>query len=322
MMPGTLTEDALLDARGTNLILALTRTAAGDYGMAWADVSDGTFRTSPSDARSLSAQIAALSPTEVVLPEPLYRDVDFMAGLPLEGVALSPQPDIKFDIRAGERRLSERFKVGELAGLGDFSKAEIAAAGALLDYLLLTQAGAPVQLSAPRATKTSGFMAIDPATRASLEIDKTQKNMRAGSLLSVIDRTITGSGARELSDRINRPLLDVADITARHDAVEFFKREDTLRQTLRGHLRSAGDMARSVSRLVLGRGGPRDLQALANTLKLGENIAASFAERPDVDPPKNVEAALNGISLAQKPDIAMIARDLSKALQSDVPNAG
>ena len=317
--PGTLTEDALLDARGTNLILALTRTAAGDYGLAWADVSDGTFQTSPSDAKSFSAQIAALSPSEVVLPEPLYRDAEFMASLPLEGVALTPQPDIKFDIRAGERRLSERFEVGELAGLGDFSKAEISAAGALLDYLLLTQAGAPVQLSAPKATKTSGFMAIDPATRASLEIDRTQKNTRAGSLLSVIDRTITGPGARELSDRINRPLLDVKEIQARHDAVEFFTREDALRQTLRGHLRSAGDMARSVSRLVLGRGGPRDLQALANTLKLGEIITAAFAEKPGVTPPANTEDALEGISLASKPDIATIARDLAKALQSDVP---
>ncbi len=317
--PGTLTEDALLDARGTNLILAMVLTAAGDYGLAWADVSDGTFRTSPSGAKSLSSQIAALSPSEVVLPEGLYRDAEFMAGLPLEGAALTPQPDIKFDSRAGERRLSERFKVGELAGLGDFSKAEISAAGALLDYLLLTQAGAPVQLSAPKATKTSGFMAIDPATRASLEIDKTQKNTRAGSLLSVIDRTVTGPGARELSDQINRPLLDVADIQARLDAVEFFVREDVLRQTLRGHLRSAGDMARSVSRLVLGRGGPRDLQALANTLKLGENIAAGFAEKPDVVPSQNVNIALSGISLAEKPDIAVIARDLAKALQSDVP---
>jgi len=283
--PGTLTEDALLDARGTNLILAVTRTAAGDYGLAWADVSDGMFQTSPSDAKSFASQIAALSPRELVLPEPLYGDADFMAQLPTDGIALTPLPEVKFDIRAGERRLSERFKVGELAGLGDFSKAEISAAGALLDYLLLTQAGSPVQLSAPKATKTSGYMAIDPATRTSLEIDRTQKNTRAGSLLSVIDRTITGPGARELSDRVNRPLLDVAAIRARHDAVEFFMGEDLLRQTLRGHLRSAGDMARSVSRLVLGRGGPRDLQALANTLKLGEIIAASFAEKPDVAPP-------------------------------------
>ena len=317
--PGTLTEDSLLDARGSNLILAIARTAAGDHGLAWADVSDGTFKTSASSAKDLPAQLAALSPRELVLPENLYRDAQAMAALPLDGIALTPQPETKFDIRAGERRLAERFKVGDLEGLGDFSKAEIAAAGALLDYLTLTQAGAPVQLSSPKASKTSGFLAIDPATRASLEIDRTQKGARAGSLLAVIDRTVTGPGARELSARLNRPLLDVADINARLDGVAFFLSDEGLRQSLRGHLRGAGDMARSASRLALGRGGPRDLQALANTLKLCETIVAGFAAKPNVNPPPAIEAALSGISLSNKPDIAVFVRDLSKALQSEVP---
>jgi DNA mismatch repair protein MutS len=317
--PGTLTEDALLDSRGSNLILSIARTPAGDHGLAWADVSEGAFQTARASAKDLAAQISALSPRELVLPEALYHDAELMASLVLEGISLTPQPDPKFDARAGERRLTEQFKVGDLSGLGDFSKAEISAAGALLDYLLLTQAGSPVQLSAPKPNQTSGFLAIDPATRASLEIDRTQKNTRSGSLLAVIDRTVTGPGARELSYRLNRPLLNVHQIKARHDAVEFFTREDSLRQTLRGHLRGAGDMARSVSRLVLGRGGPRDLLAVANTLKLGEKIAAGFAGKPDVAPPENTESALQGISLSNKPEIAVIARDLSKALQTEVP---
>ena len=317
--PGTLTEDSLLDARGSNLILALARTPAGDHGLAWADVSDGTFKTSASSAKDLPAQLAALRPRELILPEGFYRDADAMAALSLEGIALTPQPATKFDIRAGERRLSERFKVGDLEGLGDFSKAEIAAAGALLDYLTLTQAGAPVQLSAPKTSKTSGYLAIDPATRASLEIDRTQKGTRSGSLLAVIDRTVTGPGARELSARLNRPLLDVADINARLDGVAFFMTEESLRQSMRGHLRGVGDMARAASRLALGRGGPRDLQALANTLKLCETIVAGFAEKPDIKPPAATESALRSISLSNKPEISVLVRDLSKALQSDVP---
>jgi len=317
--PGTLTEDSLLDARGSNLILAAARTPAGDYGLAWADVSDGTFKTSASSAKALPAQLAALRPRELVLPEGLYHDADAMAALSLDGIALTPQPETKFDIRAGQRRITERFKVGDLDGLGDFSNAEIAAAGALLDYLTLTQAGAPVQLSAPKASKTSGFLAIDPATRASLEIDRTQKGTRAGSLLAVIDRTVTGPGARELSARLNRPLLDVIEINARLDAVAFFKTEDGLRQALRGHLRGAGDMARAASRLALGRGGPRDLQALANTLKLCETIVAEFAAKPNLSPPAAIETALRGISLSNKTEMAALVRDLSKALQSDVP---
>ncbi len=317
--PGTLTEDSLLDARGSNLIAAITRIPSGDYGLAWADISEGLFRTASAPSKDIPAQIASLSPRELVLPEALYYDPDFMATLSLDGIALTPQPEMKFDTRAGERRLSERFKVDGLDGLGDFSKAEISAAGALLGYLELTQAGAPVQLSAPKASKTSGYLAIDPATRASLEIDRTQKGARAGSLLSVIDRTVTGPGARELSARLNRPLLDIAEINARLDAVEFFHRHDDLRQALRGHLRGAGDMARAASRLALGRGGPRDLKTLSDTLRLGETINSHFAQNPDIQTPTNVERALSGISLAATPEIAKLAHDLTKALLPDVP---
>jgi len=118
---------------------------------------------------------------------------------------------------------------------------------------------------------------------------------------------------------LNRPLLDVTEISERLDAVDFFLKEDSLRQALRGHLRGAGDMARAASRLVLGRGGPRDLQALANTLKLCETIVAGFAAKPNLRPPTATEEALVGISLANKTSIAALLRDLSKALQSDVP---
>ena len=317
--PGTLTEDALLDARGSNLIAAVVRTRAGDHALAWADVSDGTFRTCACSGEDMAAQLAALSPRELVLPETMYRDAQLMAGLGVEGIALTPQPETKFDSRAGERRLSNHFGVGDLSGLGDFDAAEVSVAGALLDYLELTQAGSPVQLSAPRASKTSGYLAIDPATRASLEIDRTQKGARKGSLLSVIDRTVTGPGARELSARLNRPLLDVGDIRARLDAVEFFAGQDPLRQTVRGHLRGAGDIARAGSRLALGRGGPRDLRALCDTLLLGETINSAFAKAPDVRPPENTATALNNISLAAQPALAKLARDLSKALLPDVP---
>ena len=317
--PGTLTEDSLLDARGSNLIVSLVRTIAGDHALSWADISDGTFRSCAADIDGLAAHIAALSPREIVLPETLYRDSDLLTRLNIETVALTPQADVKFDARSGERRLAAQFGVGELEGLGDFSKAEISAAGALLDYLELTQAGDPVRLSPLQASKTSGHLAIDPATRASLEIDRTQKGTRKGSLLSVIDRTVTGPGARELSDRLNRPLLDVPSIHARLDAVAFFVDHEDQRRVLRGHLRGAGDIARAASRLALGRGGPRDLKTLADTLKLGEVIVSEFSKTPDLRPPANVETALSGISLSNKAELAALARDLSKALLPDVP---
>jgi len=317
--PGTLTEDTLLDARGRNFILALSKSLAGDMALAWADISDGMFYVCDVNAQRLPSEISALSPREIIMPEVLYQTPEFMASLPLEGIALTPQPSTKFDTRSGERRLKERFDVASLDGFGNFSKTEISAAGALLDYLELTQAGSPVQLSPPARRVTSGYMAIDPATRSSLEIDRTQKGKTSGSLLSVIDKTVTGPGARLLADRLARPLVNVPDINARLEAVSFFTEQSTLRGQLRGYLKETGDMARAISRIALGRGGPRDMLTLGQGLKQGEQLGALFARSPDLNLPKNISQALNILSLADKGELAKFASDISKAFLPDVP---
>jgi len=216
------------------------------------------------------------------------------------GVALTPQASTKFEARSGERRLKERFDVKSLDGFGDFSKAEISVAGALLDYLELTQAGNPVQLSPPQRRVASGYMAIDPATRMSLEIDRTQKGKKSGSLLSVIDKTVTGPGARLLGDRLARPLVEVSAINQRLEAVTFFTDQTALRNQLRGYLKETGDMARAISRIALGRGGPRDMLTLGRGLKQGEQLCAS-------------------LSLADKGELAKFGSDITKAFLPDVP---
>lgn len=317
--PGTLTEDTLLDARGRNLILALSKTFAGDFALAWADISDGLFYACDVTSDRLPSEISALSPREIVLPESLYQIPEFMERLPLAGVALTPQAPTKFEVRAGERRLKARFDVKSLDGFGDFSKAEISAAGALLDYLELTQAGSPVQLSPPQRRVASGYMAIDPATRLSLEIDRTQKGKKSGSLLSVLDKTVTGPGARLLSDRLARPLVDVTDINQRLEAVSFFVSEASLRHQLRVALKKTGDMARAISRIALGRGGPRDMLTLGNGLKQGEQLSALFAMSPNKHVPRNISQALQILSLADKGPLAKFASDINKAFLPDVP---
>ena len=317
--PGTLSEDNLLDARGRNIIVALAKTLTGDFALAWADISDGLFCTADMNEDRLATELAALRPRELLLSESLYQNPDFMAALPLDGVSLTPQAGTKFDVRSGQRRIKEQFSVDSLEGFGHFTKAEISAAGALLDYLELTQAGNPVRLSAPHRKTTAGFMAIDPATRASLEIDRTQKGARKGSLLSVIDRTKTGAGARELADRLSRPLLDISDIKHRQHAVSFFMEQTLLRETVRNILGQSGDMARAVSRLSLGRGGPRDLLVVSHTLGIGETLCAEFAKHPHLDTPSNLTSILSQLSLSDKNDLATLRRDLTKALTPDVP---
>lgn len=315
--PGTLTEDALLDARGANYILSLFRSHAGDFALAWADVSDGSFQVCDVDASRIAGEVTALSPRELLLPESVYQTPEFMENLGIDAAALTPLPSTKFDARNNERRLMAAFDVSSLDGFGAFSKSEIAAAGALVDYLELTQAGNPVRLSPPARRVSSGFMSIDPATRASLEIDRTQQGARQGSLLSVVDKTVTGPGARLLANYLARPLLDVEAINDRLDAVSYFTQETDLKGSLRSGLKQVGDVARAVSRLVLGRGGPRDMLAISTALKTGEQMCALFAAKKDV--PKNVAGALGAISLTGKPELGALIQDMSKAFLPDVP---
>ncbi len=317
--PGTITEDALLDARAANYVAAFAKLASGEAALAWADVSTGEFCAAPVETGALAADLAALAPAELIVDEAAAVSPWLKAALRGGEVAVTPLPAVKFDAGGGTDRLKSHFGLASLDGLGDFSRAERAAAGALLDYLQLTQAGQAPALAPPVRRAAGSFMAIDPATRASLEIDRTQRGERKGSLLSAIDRTVTGPGARMLAARLAAPLLDVPAIEARLDGVGFFADQRELRQSVRARLREAGDIARALSRLQLRRGGPRDLAALAHALRAGEAICALFTETPLARPPAEVEAALSALSLADKPQLAQLARDLDKALKPEPP---
>lgn len=311
--PGTLSEDTLLDARDTNILAALVTGLSGDAALAWADISDGSFRTCALAPEDLLAEVSALRPSELLIPEALYDD---WADL---GVALTPLPAQKFDRRACERILSDRYDVAALDGFGDFSPEEIRAAGALVDYVELTQAGGRVALGGPRRNIKSGWLAIDQATRASLEIDRTLSGKRAGSLLSVIDRTVTGAGARLLNQRLSRPLTDAAAIRARLDAVSQLHDDGAWRAALREQLSATSDAARALSRLQLSRGGPRDLLAISQALLAGEAINADLAARPNVRLVPELEQLVKDCSLTDKPDLALCVRDLGKALATEPP---
>ena len=316
--PGTLTEDALLEGRTANVIAALAKTRAGDTAIAWADISDGSFHLCDVEGERAATELRSLSPRELVVPEALFETLD-LAALGLPASALTTQSAAKFEPKAAARILEDAFSVQSLDGFGDFSKAEVAAGGALVDYLTLTQAGEPVRLSPPSKKCTSDILAIDPATRASLEITRTLKGSRKGSLLATLDRTLTGAGARELSSRLERPLRNVARINARLDAVAALTDAPALRTTMRAHLGSLPDAARALSRLLLGRGGPRDLLSLGLTLRAGEALNADIAKTPSLGLPAELDAALTQVSLADKPQLAAFARDIEAAVREDAP---
>ena len=275
--PGTLTEDALLDARSSNLLAALGRSGA-EFALAAADMSTGAFWVAGLKECDIAAELARVGPRELLIPDGLLAHESVGPLLKGLSTALSPLPSSRFDSANGERALTGHYNVASLDGLGSFSRAELSAAGALIAYLELTQKGKHTRLARVARVTPSHFMAIDQATRRNLELTQTLSGARGGSLLSVIDRTATAAGARELAARLAAPLTDVKAIETRHDSVEFFASDSELRRRLREALRSAPDLSRALARLSVGRGGPRDLANLRDGINAARALRDSLAK--------------------------------------------
>ena len=257
---GTVTEDSLLDSRRANWLVALAEVA-GTRGWAAADVSSGTFETGAvGDDLALSAELARLAPVEVLAAE----GSPFTAML--DPSVLHERPRRDFDSSSGEARLKALWGVAALDAFGDFSRAELSAAGALVAWLERAGAGTLPFLSPPRRHDDGALLALDAATRDSLEITRTQGGAREGSLLAAVDRTVTGAGARLLAADLSAPLAQGAAIRARLDLVAWAHRDHLGTEALRERLRTLPDLARASARIVAGRGTPRDLGQIRDGL--------------------------------------------------------
>jgi DNA mismatch repair protein MutS len=306
--PGTLTEDTLLDAKSRNYLTALFRAPAGEadalhasslYALASLDISTGEMETGEVTGPDLPGELVRLSPSEIVATDSVLADQELKRWIGLTGAATTPVPSASFDSLSGERGLKSQLGVSELGGFGTFSRAELSAVGALLRYIDLTQIGKRPVIRPPKQSGAGGVLVIDAASRASLELTRSSAGEKAGSLLAAIDRTVTAAGARELSQRLASPLRDVSMIERRLDAVSFLLQDASLRDLLRERLRGAPDIARAVTRLAFGRGGPRDLGALRDGLAAASNCA-SLLDR---------STAGMGLPL----ELGRVSRDLSAA---------
>ncbi|MCF8467589.1 MAG: DNA mismatch repair protein MutS [Sneathiella sp.] len=316
--PGTITEDALLDARSHNFLLALAR-AGKDYAMAWLDISTGAFFTASTLAEDLGAQISRLQPGEILVSDKWLGEPDFGDFLEDWDKALTPLPSVRFDSQNGELRLKSLFDVAALDAFGIFSRAELAAAGALVDYVELTQKGKFPHIKPPLQLAAADVMSIDAATRRNLELTRTMTGERSGSLLTTIDRTITGAGGRKLAADISSPLTRPSDILQRLDMVAYFVGDGARREKLREILRRCPDTERALSRLTLGRGGPRDLAVIRDGLSHTAGIRAVLTTSElDALPEGLVNASkqlgfhaelVELLTAALGPDVPLLARD-------------
>lgn len=268
---GTLTEEALLDPRQANVLVAVAplRDAVG---VAACDISTGRVELEECAPDAVLGVLARIGASEVVAPED-WPDA------PEGSVAISGR---EFRSEEGEARLRALFGVATLDGLGDFSRPMLAAAGGLIAYLEHVGRGSLPLLLPPVARRGDERMAMDAATRVSLEVLEAQGGGRAGSLLASVDRCSTGAGSRLLGEDLAAPLATRSAIEARHAAVAYFHRDPILRTDLRAMLRQCPDIARALGRIVAGRGSPRDLGQVRDGLSEARRLREVLAGGTDL----------------------------------------
>jgi len=311
--PGTVTEEALLEAARPAWLLALA-PQDGRIGAAWLDVTTGAFGTESLPPADLPALLARLEPAEILAPEALARVPDLLALS--ERVAHVAPP------RDGARRMAEAFGVATLDGFGTFTAEEVAAAAMAVDYVRLTQAGALPRLAPPVPSGGRGLLQMDGATRRSLEILRSERGEPRHSLLAAVDRTVTPAGARELAARLAAPMAEAGPIAARHDAVDFLLAADAVRAALRGALKGAPDMARALARLSLDRFAPRDLGALREGLSRAEAMAAAIDDAAGVPPLPPLLREARAALLPEASPRAELARALADPLPARLEDGG
>lgn len=308
--PGTLTEDTLLDARRNNYLLCVI-SGKGGLALSWLDISTGSFRVTSIPAARLAAELSRLEPSEILLSDNLLQDEAIARLLRDAPAALTPLPASRFDPVSAARALTAHFRIAAPEAFGLSERSEVTAAGALLDYVSVTQVGKLPVISPPMRDADGGIVIMDAATRTNLELLKTTAGDRKGSLLDCIDLTVTGPGARLLMERLSGPLTDPKAISDRLDAVQFFVERRALRKSIRQELARAPDMARALSRLSLSRGGPRDLSAIGSGLQAAQRLAGLL--EPNL--PAELESLRAGLTRHDEG----LSAELAAALKEELP---
>ena len=311
--PGTVTEDSLLEARTNNFLAALA-SVGGQFALAYADITTGELTALPVQRNGLATELDRLGPSELLVPEPLTQTPELFELFAEWRARLTVQPPSRFDSENARHRLLGLFNVATLDGFGSFDRVEVAALGAVVDYVELTQKGRMPRLAPPRRLADGAVMVVDSATRRNLELTRTLAGQHGGSLLATIDHTVTGAGARLLAARLAAPLTDPAAIDRRLDAVQYLADDEPLLQSLRQGLRRTPDIERALGRLSLGRGGPRDMAAIRDGLGEAASLRSLLGEPRMAPPPAEIAAAI-----ADMADLSVLIERLGRALATDLP---
>jgi len=311
--PGTITEDKLLSPSESNYLMALARIRGTEpaIALAWIDISTGVFRLAETTETRLLADILRIEPRELILADTVFHDPEMRPVIDILGRVAVPQPAVLFDSATAENRVTRYYGVKTLDGFGSFSRAELAAASAAISYVEKTQLAERPPLGAPERESAASTLFIDPATRTNLELVKTQSGDRSGTLLKALDRTVTGGGARLLAERLMSPLTDPERINARLDSISALADQPSFCSDLRSALKHVPDMPRALSRLSLGRGGPRDLGSILAGCQSAVEVSGLLG-RGDLS--QELGAALQAVSALPQDMVQQLAAILGDEL--------
>ena len=267
--PGTITEEAFLDARKPCVICAvssLNRGGKNNTAIAWLDLTETTFFCQSIKIEELPEAFARIEPREVIMPEEMLCQPTLFELFEEYRDALTPMPKSRFDSENAEGFLKRYFNIDNLEAFGKLERVEISAAGTLLDYVQLTQGEATPDVQNLKIFSQNTHMEIDAITRKTLEIFNTNSENPRASLIANIDACSSALGARLLRERLAQPLRDAKDINKRLNAIEFFITKNNAGEQVAKILKGCPDGMRALARIALKRGTPRDLGAVSATI--------------------------------------------------------
>ncbi|MFT0819804.1 MULTISPECIES: DNA mismatch repair protein MutS [Wolbachia] len=271
--PGTIIEDSLLEDKSNNYLASIVEQN-DEYAISWLELSAGKFFHTLTSLKALDSDLLRISPRELLISEKFTEDEKIRSVLKNYKISITQHAQSFFEYSKSHRTLCEFYKIRELGSIGNFSKVEIMACGALLEYVRVTQRGSIPRLEFPKTYKQQNFMLIDASARRNLELFSTQFGEKKGSLISVIDHTVTASGGRLLKQMLASPLACSKAINLRLSTAQFFVNNHDSRKKIREILSNIPDIERSLSRLILGRGSPKDM----NLLKIGLGKTLELSE--------------------------------------------
>lgn len=312
---GTLTEDNLLHARESNYIAAL-HEIRGEYGVAWLELSTGEFYVQKGSENEIFSALARIDCKELLLSDPFIQNPNLYERLALYKSRITSQSPTFFNAENARKKLEHLFEVDTLDSFGNFSRAQISAAGALLDYILRTQKGQLPYIRPLVEIAGQDVIEIDGATRQNLELLRTLNGNRQGSLISIIDKTKSSLGARLLQKRISAPLYNKEAIENRYNETQVFYDNIRLLDNTEELIKTVPDIERALSRITIGRGSPKDLIMLRDGLNTAQKIKTTILQEQslnqissDITLSTSADTLKNKLEMSLADSVPLFARD-------------